>query len=265
MQPQTSLAAWKKRKTEVLSELKDKVFRAFPFTKVPFETWKGVDKGWPSRYADTFYVEFTTEDGIRVNGQLFVPRDAAKQTSALIYVKGSSDVVYPVDYDLILPALGQQVVFVLQPRGVDYPMSNYKLATIKRTAVLQGSSLESMQIWDILRSVDFLKEDQQLPLSAISVYGRRMMGPLGLYAAALDPRITRVILDDPPASHWQGPALLNVLRITDLPEAAALIAPRSLVSLTPLPKQYDFTRSIYSLYGKPSGVREAGGLSEALR
>jgi cephalosporin-C deacetylase-like acetyl esterase len=265
MQPQTSLASWKKRKNEVLSELKDKVFRAFPSTKVPFETWKGVDKGWPSRYADTFYVEFTTEAGIRVNGQLFVPRDAAKQTSALIYVKGSSDVVYPVDYDLILPALGQQVVFVLQPRGVDYPMSNYKLATIKRTAVLQGSSLESMQIWDILRSVDFLKEDQGLPLSTISVYGRRTIGPLGIYAAALDPRITRVILDDAPASHWQGPALLNVLRITDLPEAAALIAPRSLVSLTPLPKPYDFTRSIYSLYGKPSDVREAGGLSEALR
>jgi len=265
MQPQTSLASWKKRKNEVLSELKDKVFRAFPSTKVPFETWKGVDKGWPSRYADTFYVEFTTEAGIRVNGQLFVPRDAAKQTSALIYVKGSSDVVYPVDYDLILPALGQQVVFVLQPRGVDYPMSNYKLATIRRTAVLQGSSLESMQIWDILRSVDFLKEDQGLPLSTISVYGRRTIGPLGIYAAALDPRITRVILDDAPASHWQGPALLNVLRITDLPEAAALIAPRSLVSLTPLPKPYDFTRSIYSLYGKPSDVREAGGLSEALR
>jgi hypothetical protein len=174
-------------------------------------------------------------------------------------------VVYPVDYDLILPALGRQIVLVLQPRGVDYPMSNYKLATIKRTAVLQGASLESMQIWDILRSVDFLKGDQGFPLSQISVYGRRNMGPLGIYAAALDPRITRVILDDAPASHWQGPALLNVLRITDLPEAAALIAPRSLVSLTPLAKQYDYTRSIYRLYGKASAVREAGGLSEALQ
>jgi hypothetical protein len=75
----------------------------------------------------------------------------------------------------------------------------------------------------------------------------------------------RVILDDAPASHWQGPALLNVLRVTDLPEAAALIAPRSLVSVTPLPKQYDYARSIYRLYGKPSAVREVGGLSEALR
>jgi cephalosporin-C deacetylase-like acetyl esterase len=265
LEPQKSLASWKKRKDHVLNELNDKVFRAFPTSKVPFETWKGIDKGWPSRYADTSYVEFTTEDGIRVNGQLFVPRDPARQTRALIYVKGSSDVVYPVDYDLLLPALGQQVVLVLEPRGVNYPMSNYKLATIKRTAVLQGSSLESMQIWDILRSVDFLKDDQHLPLSAISVYGRRSMGPLGIYAAAFDPRITRVILDDAPASHWQGPALLNVLRITDLPEAAALIAPRPLVSITALPNQYDYTRSIYKLYGKSSSIREVGGLSEALQ
>ena len=37
-------------------------------------------------------------------------------------------------------------------------------------------------------------------------------------------RITRVILEDPPSSHWQGPALLNILEVTDLPEAAALVA-----------------------------------------
>jgi hypothetical protein len=92
------------------------------------------------------------------------------------------------------------------------------------------------------------------------------MGALALYAAGIDARITRVILDNPPTSHWEGePALLNVLRHTDLVEAAALMAPRSIVSLTPLAPAWEYTRSIYKLYGKPEQFRQARGLSEALR
>ena len=91
------------------------------------------------------------------------------------------------------------------------------------------------------------------------------MGALGIYAAALDPRITRVILDDPPASHWQGPPLLFVLRVTDLAEAAGLVAPREIVSLTPLPASYAYTSSIYRLYGPANRIREAGDLGGALQ
>jgi len=112
--------------------------------------------------------------------------------------------------------------------------------------------------------VDFLVDEEKLRLESISVYGRRQMGALGIYAAALDERITRVILDDPPATHWQGPPLLNVLRITDLPEAAALVAPREIVSLTPLPEPYGYTASIFALYGVTRGIRQKNGLFEAL-
>ena len=43
---------------------------------------------------------------------------------------------------------------------------------------------------------------------------------LGQLAAAL-----QVVLIDPPESHKEGPVFLNILRHTDLPEAAALLAP----------------------------------------
>ena len=90
------------------------------------------------------------------------------------------------------------------------------------TVALLGGTIESMQVWDIQRSVDYLIEHEKLSLSGISVLGRKQMGALALHAAALDNRITRVILEDVPASHWQGPPLLNVLRVTDLPEVAGI-------------------------------------------
>jgi hypothetical protein len=148
---------------------------------------------------------------------------------------------------------------------VDSPVNAYECATIKRTAALLGGTLESMQLWDVLRSIDFLIEDRELPLTSVSLYGRGAMGGVTLYAAALDSRVTRVIVDDLPASHWQGPPLLNILRLTDLPEAAGLLAPRELVSLTPLPPAYAYTAGLYGLYGQRDAMRQAGALGQAMR
>ena len=265
LKPWTSLHAWEDRRSGLIRELKDQVFRGFPSTKTPFDAWKSKDGGWPSRYTDSFNVEFTTEQGVRVNGQLFIPHDGKPSHPALIYVKGADDVIYPVDFDPLLPAFTTHVILILQPRAVDYPgVSNYKMSNIRMSAALIGSTVESMQLWDLLRSVDYLVEGEGLKLDGISVYGRKQMGALGLYAAALDPRLTRVILDDPPASHWQGLPLLFVLRITDLPEAAGLVAPREIVSIGPLPAAYSYTSSIYRLYGKKDRIREAGDLGQAL-
>ncbi|MCX6621343.1 MAG: hypothetical protein NTY38_09720, partial [Acidobacteria bacterium] len=265
LKPRKSRTEWEARRKQILAGLKDQVFRGFPTEKVPFDTWKSKEGGWASRYADTWWVEFTTEQGIRVNGQLFVPRGGKSSYPALIYLKGAEDVIYTVDYDPLLPVLTTHVVLVLQPRATDYPgVNNYKWSNIRMTTALIGSTIESMQTWDLLRGVDFLTEGEGLHLRGIPVYGRKQMGALGLYAAALDPRITRVILDDPPASHWQGPPLLNVLRVTDLPEAAAMLAPREIVSLSRLPAEYGHTKSIYNLYKAGSHIRQAGDLGKAV-
>jgi cephalosporin-C deacetylase-like acetyl esterase len=263
LQPWQSRESWSRRRTALTAELKDKVFRAFPAQKVPFAAWKANDGGWTGRYSDSFNVEFTTEAGIRVTGRLFVPRGSDAPRPALIYVRGQADIVAGVDYDHLLAALGNHVVLMLDPRAVDYRVDNFRMATLKRTAALNGATIESMQVWDILRSLDYLAEEEHLKLSSISIYGRKEMGALALYAAAFDKRITRVILDDAPYTHWQGPALLNVLRMTDLPEAAALMAPREIVSLTPLPHAYAYTSSIYALYG--ARIRMAGDLAGALK
>ena len=260
-----TLPAWKQHKAEVLAALKNTVFRALPNGSAPFNAVRQRENGWTDRYAETWNVEFTSEPGVRVTGQLFLPRDARLRKTALIYVKGADDLVDAVDYDLILPALGKQVVLTLHPRAVDYPLDRAGMATVKRTAALLGSTLESMQIYDILRAVEYLNTGEALNPSSISVFGRGPMGALGIYAALLDTRITRVIVADPPASHWQGPALLNVLRITDLPEAAAMVAPREIVALTPLPPAWLYASRIFALYGKPGAIREARGMAQATR
>lgn len=260
-----TLPEWKARRTELLAALKDRVFREMPTTPVPFDAVRERETGWTDRYAESWNVEFASAPGVRVTGQLFLPRDVRLRDKVLIYVKGEDDLVDYVDYDLILPALGNQVVLTLKPVAVDYPLDRAGLATAKRTAALLGSTLETMQVSDILRAVEYLSSGEGLKPSSIAVFGRKQMGALGIYAALFDSRITRVILDDPPSSHWQGPALLNILRLTDLPETAAMVAPREIVSLTPFPPSWQYARRVFALYGKPEALREVHGMAQATR
>ena len=260
-----SLPEWQRRRTELLDILRTRVFQAFPDRKVPFETWKGPERVWTTRYADSYNVEFATDKSIRVHGQLFIPRNGKARHPALIYAKGETDVVYGIDYDNLLSALTSHVVLVLKPRAVDYPMDNFRVAATKMTAGLLGTTVEGMQLWDVLRSVDYLLEEEKLPLSSISLYGRKEMSAVAMYAAALDERITRVIIDNPPESHWTGPAFLNVLRYTDIPEVAALLVPREVVSLTGFPSEFGVTRAVAALHRKPGVIRNARALGDALR
>ncbi len=107
-------------------------------------------------------------------------------------------------------------------------------------------------------------EEEKLSADPVSLYGKGEMGIVALYAALFDERVRQVILNDPPASHWQRPALLNVLRVTDIPEVAGALAPRRLVSLTKLPETFGYTRRIYGLQRASNQFVQSASLPEAL-
>ncbi|MPZ21449.1 MAG: hypothetical protein GEV06_26685 [Luteitalea sp.] len=121
-----------------------------------------------------------------------------------------------------------------------------------------------MQVWDILRAIEWALADRELPAHGLSLYGKSEMGVIALYAALLDERVRQVIVHEPPGSHRQGPALLNILRITDIAEAAGAFAPRRLVALTELPESFDYTRQVYERLGVSEQLAHAASLAEAL-
>jgi dienelactone hydrolase len=261
-----SLAQWQERRREVVTQLRDKVFRWFPAAKVPFETKvTSSDGGWAARYADYKEVVFTSELGVPIRAQLLRPRDRPPEPPLLIHVKRAGDSIYPLDLDELLPVLGRYTVLILNPRLTEHPVSAFEYAEIERTASWTGRSIAAMQVWDILRAVAWAIEEERISPPSVSVYGKGEAGILGLYAGLFEERITRLVLGGPPASHWQGPALLNVLRITDIPEVAGALAPRHLSFLGKVPRAFAFTRKVYQLYGQEARLESAASLAEALQ
>ena len=97
---------------------------------------------------------------------------------------------------------------------------------MKRQAMVCGTTIESMQLYEILRSVKFLKTLPEVDPARITIAGRGESGINGLYAALLDNSVERAILCSPTASHRQGPCYLNILRFTDIPEVVQLMSDR---------------------------------------
>ena len=164
----------------------------------------------------------------------------------------------------ISPLLGRCAVLILSPRFTEENLTATARTDIERTAAWVGRTMAAMQVWDILRAMDWARREQRISAPAILLYGKGDMGILSLYAALFEPNVSGVILTDPPSSHWQSPALLNVLRVTDIVEVAGALAPRKLVWLTPPPKEFDLTRTIYKTRGVPERFARAGSLPEAV-
>lgn len=121
-----------------------------------------------------------------------------------------------------------------------------------------------MRLWDIMRFVEALKQRPDADPQRITLLGRGVSGVLGLYAAILDESIAQVVLLEPPASHREGPIFLNILRYTDLPEAAALLAPRRLIFFARIPEAYRVTQAVFRLLNKPENISLTMSLKAAV-
>jgi len=260
-----SQAAWSRRRAELLAQLNEKVFRWFPREKIPFDTQVSRNSGgWAPRYADYKDVSFQTEDGVRIRAQLLTPKQSPAAAPLLIYAKRPGDSIYFMDLDELLPLLGRYTVLILNPRFSELAVSPTDYASIEMTAAWSGRTIAAMQVWDILRTVEWAANEEKVPAPSIAIYGKGDMGILALYAALFDQRVSQVILNDPPGSHWQGPALLNALRVTDIAEVAGAFAPRRLSSLTKFPESFGHTQSIYRLQSAPDHYVRTSSLPEAL-
>src|SRR6266542_1862939 len=260
-----SRAAWEARRATLLAQLRDKVFRWFPSNSIPFETRVLRNGGgYAGRYADYKEVSFQSEEGVRIRAQLYTPKQRSPGAPVLLYVKRPGDNIYAADTDELLPLLGRYAVLVLNPRLTESTLSAVEFTDLERSAAWLGRTIAAMQIWDILRTIRWMADEEKLSTAALSVYGKGEMGVLALYAGLFDERVQQIILNDAPSSHWQRPALLNVLRLTDVPEVAGAFAPRRLVSLTKLPDNFDYAKRLYRLQGAAARLVQSPSLPEAL-
>ncbi len=148
------------------------------------------------------------------------------------------------------------LVYACEPRGINATAWTHKNPPnyVERSHYLLGRTSDSGRIWDIVAAARYLRalHTEERP---IYVVGEGAAAVLAIYAALLEPDIAGLIINQPAATHMEksAPALLNVLRVCDIPEALGMLAPRP---VTLVGAKSDLTAKAAAIY------RSAGALDK---
>jgi hypothetical protein len=245
--PVASASAWESRRKELSSALQANVFR-LALDREPELTRS------PGTATVSGFEEYTLAPHEDITLRVLVrkPKEVTDKASAILHVASDGD--DPAYLASLLGGIqrrGRSVQAVVYPRGVGEVGWDHTFwkATL-RNAMHVGQTVDSMRLMDVIQAYRALAAHPNVDPARITVSGKGVNGAIAMYAAVLEPRIQQVLLIDPPASHREGPIFLGILRHTDLPEAAALLAPRRLNFYGHMPAAYKYTADVYGVLGK---------------
>jgi len=218
---------------ELRRTLRGEVFRYFPAEAPPLAAeWSEESVAQGRRIRK---VSFTTFEGLRARAIYSLPAGASSpvRLPALLLVDHRRGIpVWGNEQPLERNQWGNRAVLLVETldrgsRALEQNLRSFAdddlVHHMKRQAMLAGTTLESMQVFEILRSLELLRSLPGVDPRAITILGKGTDGVNGMYAALLDREVQRVIVHSPTPSHLQGPHYPGVLRYTDISQTAALL------------------------------------------
>lgn len=277
--PPADQAAWEKQRDGWLQQLGDKVFRGWPVSGSPLDLKESLNAEAEGVRLRAF--DFISQQGIKL--RLYVasrakldkadlvvvnPLDATGWTEFLATYRPAFDANVEQAARLLPEFSGEPpelrkdewqstkkmfesfpwVMAYVAPRGIGptaWDQSAKKQVQHRRRFYLLGQTLEEMQCWDIRRAIQATRAVSGLADTPLWLQGHRQMAALSVYAAIFEPNVKRIDLQEMPTSHRDGPALFNVQRVFDLPQAVALAAERSQVVIySPEKSSWQFPQAV---------------------
>ena len=240
----TSEAGWTQRRSELLRALREDILHTVHEDLDVASTASGSLEA-PDGYEA---VSFDYAGSIPVEALLRLPTEP--QGPALLHVAAPGEDPQAVTHMLRnLRRFGRNPVLVVYPPGTGtdlWPKSIWK--ALLRNAMQTGSTVDTIRIGSVLTGLQILRERAGKD-RAVAISGGGPAAGWALYAAALDESIAHVILIRASSSHVDGPILLGAMRHADLPDIAALVAPRHLTFYGQMPAAYARTKQIYAGLG----------------
>ncbi len=124
--------------------------------------------------------------------------------------------------------------------------------TVERSLALLGDTADAGRIRDVAMVLAGQPE-------RVKLVGRGPAGVIAAYAALLVPeKVSEVLILDPPTSHRDGPHLLGVMRVWDIPAALGVLAPDVELRLTgerARDRAFDHTAALFRAAGAEAKLR----------
>jgi cephalosporin-C deacetylase-like acetyl esterase len=189
---------------------------------------------------------YESESGILIPSLLFVPDRGDEKKPAVVIVSADGKKASALEAEQLVTS--GMVVLSIDARGFGETQVNTDVNSKEfghyfgdyrnaMTALLVGKTMVGMRALDITRAVDLLSARRDVNPNKIYVYGKKRGSVPALYAAVLDHRIRKVILEGMLSSydsvvknkiHRQvlESVVPGALKLYDLPDLVATLAPR---------------------------------------
>jgi len=203
--------------------------------------------GTVSRYG--YHIEkliYESESGITIPSVLFVPEGGEDKKPTVVMVSGDGKKVSaPTAEQLVKSGM---IVLSIDARGFGETQVNAGVNSEEfdryfgdfrdtMTALLVGKTMVGMRALDITRAIDLLSARRDVDEHKMYAYGKRGGALPALYAAVLDRRIRRVVLEGMLSSYESAvenkihrqvfeSVVPGALKFYDLPDLVATLAPR---------------------------------------
>ena len=233
-------------------------------------------------------LEFLSEPGIFIPAWVFVPEGAGAPARATLYVNEAGKEADGAEFGLYEHLARQgNLILSVDVRGVGETRPPHTQSSNRsnpyqhlfdvETAMAymtwyMDDSLFGMRVADVLRSVDYALSRPDVGRNGLRVVGQGAGALWVLFAAALDSRISDVVAERGLVSyrslarvdrytHGANVFLRDVLLHCDLPQVAAMIAPRPLAirsPLDPMKRRVDDAEAAEAYRATAEAYRKAG-------
>ncbi|MDB6034316.1 MAG: hypothetical protein JWM16_4654 [Verrucomicrobiales bacterium] len=125
-------------------------------------------------------------------------------------------------------------VAFLAPRGIGlsaWSGDERKQVQIRRRFMLLGQTLEGMRVWDVRRGIQALRSISRYKRIPLSISGADELASDALLASLFEPALLHLELYRLPETFQKGADYLNILRILDVPQVAAIASEKSILRI----------------------------------
>ncbi|MBN1250304.1 MAG: acetylxylan esterase [Anaerolineae bacterium] len=269
----TGRAQLERRRAAVVDGLRETAFQRFPAVDAPLDL--EIHQRYETDIASNLRFRFTGEPGWRLSGTYSRRLDWDADQGVVVNLRrpGEDRWAYADASRDFLGRIGERYgVAQVETRGCGEAGWAPELDWhVRRAAAILGRTVASMQVYDTLRALQAVRQLEGVDPDRVLLAGRDQMTVIALCAALLDGRVSGVVIADPPATlnrasrpDGRGSAieLLHALRITDLPEIAALLWPAALIFVGWRPEAYRLAEETYRNLGAPGVVRHLKHLDD---
>lgn len=238
--------------------LKKKSFAAFPENPPSFDpviVFRTLDR---AESGSDIY-SFVSEAGWRLKVDIRWRNDPSRKKPLMIVLRNPNESRWESE-GFIEGLDNKWNIAYLEVRGVgEFGWDPNLQWHVRRASAWLGRTLASMQVYDLTRCIEFCRTLDGVNADSIGIAAREEMGVVALYGALLDGKCKTILLKNPPATQdmasspdGRGAAIeiLNCLRITDVYQLPALVAPAEVEFIGDMPETYKWAENVLTRLGK---------------